>query len=278
MSDYLWDRSGQPDPEIKRLETLLAPLGHREMPRRSRKLRWTIPLAIAASVLVWVAYRSAGPSWQVSTLAGRPSVNRLGSGQSLRTDSVSRARLQLDDIGEVDIEPDTQLSVIAMRPQEHRLDLKRGIIHAYIWAPPAQFYVNTPSSVTVDLGCAYTLQVDDAGMGVVNVTAGWVAFEDKGRESLVPESAACKTRPGTGPGMAYYSDASHEFKSAVDLFDVTGSQAAADVVIAAARSKDALTLWHLARRVRPGQRERVLLKLAQLKPVEDDPWKTYLLK
>ena len=27
--DYLWDRSGAPDPEVVRLEALLAPLGHR---------------------------------------------------------------------------------------------------------------------------------------------------------------------------------------------------------------------------------------------------------
>ena len=278
MSNYLWDKSGRPDSEIQHLETLLAPLGHRRKPQPPRKLKWAIPLAIAASVLGWIAYRPTGPSWQVSALAGRPAVTRLGSGQSLHTDSVSRARLQLDDIGEVEVEPDTQISVIAMRPQEHRLDLRRGIIHAYIWAPPARFYVNTPSSVTVDLGCAYTLQVDDSGVGLVNVTSGWVAFQDKGRESLVPESAACKTRPGNGPGMAYYTDASPAFRNAVDLFDTTNSPSAAEAILAGARSRDALTLWHLARRVPPVQKERVLLRLARLKPVEDDPWKTYLLK
>ena len=34
---------------------------------------------------------------------------------------------------------------------------------ARIWAPPRLFYVNTPSAVAEDLGCAYTLEVDDLG-------------------------------------------------------------------------------------------------------------------
>jgi hypothetical protein len=33
----------------------------------------------------------------------------------------------------------------------------RRTIHAYIWAPPGEFVVDTPSAVTVDLGCACTL-------------------------------------------------------------------------------------------------------------------------
>ena len=40
--------------------------------------------------------------------------------------------------------------------------LDQGTIHARIWAPPKFFYVNTQAAVAVDLGCAYTLHVDDA--------------------------------------------------------------------------------------------------------------------
>ena len=57
------------------------------------------------------------------------------------------------------------------------MSLSKGAIHARIWAPPKQFFVNTPSATAVDLGCEYTLQVDEDGGGLIRVTLGWVSFE-----------------------------------------------------------------------------------------------------
>ena len=51
--DYLWDRSGSPDPDIAKLEQLLAPLGH-DAPLRRRRRR-TRTLSIAAGVGVGAA-------------------------------------------------------------------------------------------------------------------------------------------------------------------------------------------------------------------------------
>ncbi|MCU1280760.1 MAG: hypothetical protein JWM53_4306, partial [bacterium] len=56
MSDYLFDKQGEPDPEIERLETLLAPLAYRpsllSLPApapRSRARRVLIPIALVAA-------------------------------------------------------------------------------------------------------------------------------------------------------------------------------------------------------------------------------------
>jgi len=55
--DYLWDKSGEPDPEVQRLENLLAPLGHKldKTPVLSlpKPIRVPYLLAIAASLLVF---------------------------------------------------------------------------------------------------------------------------------------------------------------------------------------------------------------------------------
>jgi hypothetical protein len=271
--DYLWDKSGEPDPEIQGLENLLAPLGHKSgkipawpAPRRN----WVpVVLAMAASLLVvlgavWMVRQRTRPAWQVATVQGKPSVTRLAKGQSLSTDANSRARLDMDDIGEVVVEPNTRLSVVTTKPQEQRLALERGTIHATIWAPPGRFFVNTPSSQAVDLGCQYTLNVDNDGVGLVQVSVGWVAFEKDGRESFIPATAACVTRPGKGPGIPYYEDASAALIDAVRRFDVDADRAAAGTILAEARQRDAISLWHLLRRVQPGDRARVYDRLAQL--------------
>lgn len=264
--NYLWDKSGEPDPEIQRLENLLSPLGHQpgrspQWPAHQRR-RLPLILAIAASVLVlsgalWIARQRTRPAWQVDTVAGTPLLKRLAKGESISTDAHSRARLNLDDVGQVEVEPDTQLSVLAIKPEEQRLALDHGTIHALIWAPPGRFIVNTPSAQTVDLGCEYTLKVGADKSGLVEVSFGWVAFEDNGRESFIPAGAACVTRPGRGPGIPYYEDAP------VKLIDALTDPPAVDVILSEARPRDAISLWHLLRRVEPADRGRVYDRLAQ---------------
>jgi hypothetical protein len=270
--DYLWDKSGEPDPEVQRLENLLAPLGHKldKTPVLSlpKPIRVPYLLAIAASLLVlcgavWVAWQRTRPAWQVATVSGTPSLKRLAKGESISTDSQSQARLNLNDVGEVEVEPNTRLSVLAIRPDEQRLALYHGTIHALIWAPPGRFIVNTPSAQTVDLGCQYTLKVDADGVGLVEVSVGWVAFENEGRESFIPAGAACITRPGKGPGIPYYQDASSELIDALHRFDANADQSAVAVILDKARTRDAISLWHLLRRVQPDDRGHVYDRLAQ---------------
>jgi len=57
MSDYLWDRSGEPDKEIQELEELLAPLGYQPRPleipldvKIEPRRRFAPALAIAATI------------------------------------------------------------------------------------------------------------------------------------------------------------------------------------------------------------------------------------
>ena len=302
--DYLWDGSGEPDPEVVRLEALLAPLRHRRsapaLPARSSRLaplmmRWMVPaLSVAAALLLvaaaaWVIYGMTRSGWSVQSIAGSPVVDgaplagggrgavaagktaRLGVGDWLVTDGASRARIAVGQIGRVDVEPNTRVQLVEARGREHRLALTRGTIHARIWAPPRFFYVNTPSAVAVDLGCEYTLQVDDTGAGLIRVTSGWVAFQNDGRESFVPEGSMCATRPGVGPGTPRYEDAPSGYAEALALLDFGRPDdprraAAFDLVVSTARPRDALTLWHLLARGTPEERARVFDRLATLAP------------
>ncbi len=183
--DYLWDKSGEPDPEIQRLENLLAPFGHQPGQAPVWGGHWRrrayVLLTIAAAVLlivgaVWMIRQRNRAAWQVASVEGAPTFSHLTTGQSLSTDAHSRARLNMEDIGEVQVEPNTKLSVMAITRNEQRLALEHGTIHALIWAPPGRFFVNTPSSQTVDLGCEYTLQVDADGVGLVRVWVGFLLF------------------------------------------------------------------------------------------------------
>jgi hypothetical protein len=251
--------------------------------RRGRVIGWRPALAASLVLLFvlgaggasWFYLRSTRTSWEVARLQGTPSIDadrmgstgRLAIGEWLETDANSRAQIKVADIGQVEIDPGTRIRLVETRLTEHRLELARGRMHATIFAPPRLFFVDTPSAVAADLGCAYTLEVDDAGQSILHVTAGWVAFETKDRESVVPAGAACLTRPGVGPGTPFFEDASKLFLDSLAKFDFAGGGVdALGAVIDEARPRDTLTLWHLLARVEGDARSRVYERLAALAP------------
>jgi predicted anti-sigma-YlaC factor YlaD len=245
--------------------------------RRSRPamvvLRWRLAFA-AASVLAligaayWIVARQPDTRWEVVRLGLRPVVDHIAAGEWIETDSGSTATLKVGLIGSVEVAPNTRLRVVTARPDEHRLTLARGEIRAKISAPPRLFFVDTASGTAVDLGCEYTLNTDEDGSGLLRVTKGWVAFEWKGLESLVPAGAMCRTEPHVGPGIPYFEDAPESLQQALEGFgyEKTGNDSLS-VLLAASRVRDTLTLWHLLWRVEVADRARIYDRIAALTPV-----------
>ena len=304
-SSYLWNGSGEPDPEIQQLEALLGRFQHdrrtpvfpeivpqgrwKFFPTRMRLLPMVVATAAGVAAIVFATllmfHSSPAPvavaGWNVSRVSGTPRIgpnvvsgketSRLGVGQVLETDHQSRASLRAEDVGQIDVEASTRLRLLTMETGLKRVALDRGTIHTYIWAAPGQFVVDTPSAMTVDLGCAYTLHVDDSGAGLVRTSLGWVGFKLNGRESFIPAGAACATRPKVGPGTPYFEDVSSKFRAALERFDFeeSGQQKRAEdlaMILGESRKRDALTLWHLLARVEPSQRALVYDRLSELVP------------
>lgn len=259
--------------------------------RPARVSSWQMKAAAAVLILlsgwgVWLIYsnRSAilsvngKPAWRVKRLNGAPTVGtekisnngELAVGEWLETDGNSRAQIAVSSIGSVDVDENTRVRLLETQPTEHRLELARGKMSAHIWAPPRLFFVNTPSAVAADLGCAYTLEVNDQGSSLLRVTSGWVALELENRESIVPAGAACETRPSLGPGTPYFEDASNAFRQTLTTVDFDPDAAARSAalisMLAQARPKDTLTLWHLLTRVDGEDRARVYDKMTTLFP------------
>ena len=233
-----------------------------------------------ALIGLWLYSRESRPFWEVARINGNPRIGssridktgRLAVGQWLETDGSSRARIEVSSIGQVEVDPNTRIRLVETKPTEHRLELAQGRMSARIWAPPRLFFVDTPSAVAADLGCAYTLEVDDKGVGILHVTSGWVALQLKERESMVPAGASCATQPGVGPGTPYFSDATEEFRNALFRFDFEARGDASaktmnlESILSQARPRDTLTLWHLLERVEGDHRSRVYDRLAALGP------------
>ncbi len=233
---------------IKRLEAVAAPdeiwssieAGLQPVPKRLR-WQWLLAPAVVLILAGIVWWRSAS-SW-------------------IETSSTSRTTINIGSIGTVEVEPNTRVRVVKDRPDEHRLTLARGEIRATISAPPKLFFVDTPSGTAVDLGCAYSLTTEEDGADLLRVTRGWVSFQWRGLESLVPAGASCRTRPKNGPGIPYFDDAPDALKRALE------TNGNLTIILAESRKRDTLTLWHLLSRVDAGDRARVFDRITALTPL-----------
>jgi hypothetical protein len=317
--NYLWDGSGTPDPEIQLLERALGRFRHNQpaplLPQieiPARRLRgwsevtahvWTPRLAAALLVVsaigsgLWLARSPNTPAitrdgWDLElTSTSQHSGNgdaagkstRLELGESLETDALSKASIAVAEIGRLEVEPMTRLRLLQSGAGRKRIALDRGTIHATIWAPPGQFVVDTPSAVAVDLGCMYTLHIDDSGDGILRTTLGWVGFHRNGRESFIPAGAACPTHVQSGPGTPYFEDTSDTFRAALSQLDSvepdrSTRKSALDIVLHEARARDAFTLWHLLPRVTSTERPAVYDRLAALVPPPRDVTRESILR
>ncbi|MGH8459299.1 MAG: hypothetical protein ACRESV_08105, partial [Nevskiales bacterium] len=144
-----------------------------------------------------------------------------------------------------------------------------GRMRARIWAPPRLFFVETPAALAVDLGCVYTLEVDEAGAGLLRVESGWVQLESESRESVVPAGAVAAMNPGAGPGAPYYPEASEAFKASLMTLDfgpATDHGQALTALLAEARREDSITLLTLLSREGAEARGLIYDRLAVLLP------------
>jgi hypothetical protein len=235
-------------------------------------------LALVGSLAWWKLRPLPSPSasavsWNVASTYGTPRIGnqdvqgqaRLHVGQWLVTDHTSRAKVSVGEIGEVSVEPNSRVRLVDTSATDHRIELARGSMSAFIWAPPRLFFVNTPSATAVDLGCAYTLAVDDAGNGELRVTSGYVALEEGDREAIIPRDFMCYTRRGAGPGTPFAVGAPDPLKSALQKFDFparASSGRSVSEILTHARPEDAVTLWHLLARAPSTQRAAVYDALA----------------
>jgi putative zinc finger protein len=243
------------------------------MPLRRAALACLVAIVAVAGVL-YVSRNGTSVSrdgadagrWEITRSESR-TAEQMSPGSIVDTDQSSRAVIKVGTIGTVSVEPGTRVTLGRIAAPEFRLSLEVGTISAKIAAPPRLFFVDTPSSTVVDLGCAYTMRVAPDGGGQIHVTEGWTSLEWNGRESLVPAGAMAETRKDVGPGTPFFDDASARLREALSAFDFGGGGAdVLEAVLSASRVRDTLTLWHLISRVDPVSRERVYDRIAELSP------------
>ena len=288
---WLWDGSGRPDETTAALAAALGEQRYRRTAAddrpsrpRGRLVTWAAIASVAAAgLLLWLA----GPhvdldpepategGWTARVSEDGQGVERtVAVGEWLRLDDAETARLDVADVGRLDVRPGSELRLVRSDAEQHRVELRRGSVHAFVDAPPRLFVVDTPAATAVDMGCEYELTVDESGDGELAVHLGWVALERDGRDVFVPAGHSCPIASDVGPGTPRSDDAAEELVAALDRLDsAADARARSDAsraALAACDDGDAVTLWHLLPHAEAGSRTAVYERLAAVEPPPDD--------
>lgn len=199
--------------------------------------------ALAALVMVLIAvvglgvWSARGPApWSTETLACSDCIWRTDT--PLDTDGFATARIA--DRGTLQASPGTQLW--RREASGARLELTQGHLEVLVDAEPGWLTVALPGVELVDLGCAFVIDVDAEGNGVVQVGSGAVALRSPVSETILPAGTRAATWPDGRTGLAVSHEASDAFVTLVDAFDQGGQW---QPVVEQAELVDAITLWHL---------------------------------
>jgi hypothetical protein len=285
--DYLWNRSGD-DPEIAKLEKLLAPLGH-DAPldelrlRRRPRVRWIIlgaGVVAAAAIAIYLAlpghdracvggtgFAFTGRGGDVSCGGTAVASGVLPVGANLDT-GAHGASLSIATIGTAELGPHTRVRLEETSAHHHHLALDEGTLHATVNAPPRLFEVSTKHTSVVDLGCEYSIEVDATGAGSIAVLHGKVELATpNGMIVVAPMGTHARILAGNQPGVPV-TGRNATLATAIEAYE-RGAPAALAAVLASAETPDAITLVGLAA-IDNAHRAEILRRLAALSPPPGD--------
>jgi len=276
--EWLWDGSGEADAESARIEELLGRYRYRPVPpagalaealltpRSPRVRRLILAAAVAViGLLAWQDWRGQVPPAKGVRVRGLPGAETLELGTWLDVPEGRRARLEIEDVGTVDLEGGSRLRLDASDADRQHLFLAEGALEAFVTSAPRVFQIATPAALAIDLGCAYRLEVDAGGRARILVTLGQVAFEGAGRTVYVPTRARCLALPDGGPTAPAWAADGIELCDAVAALDRAEAPGEEEIAEVLARV-DSLSLWHLLDARSEAVRAAALARLAELAP------------
>lgn len=280
-SDYLWNpNAGTRPPDVVSLEKALLryryqvpAVVHRHDVSRLRRVRGPAVAAAALVIAGGLTLFLRPARWSVRA-EGVVTVSdqavdrktRLRPGDLLVTGDGSSARVKVGSIGEVRVGPSSSIRLEAAELLENRFRLERGEMHARIWARPRVFEVATARARAIDLGCVYTLRVDENGDASIEVEYGAVEMVHDADTTLVPAGNAAGTDEA-GRTVPWPVTSSPEFRQAATALSSGATDSASlAVLLAEPNERSTITLWHLLPRVDSTLRLVVARTIAAIVP------------
>jgi len=230
-------------------------------------------IALGIVLAFFVFDHSPSVFWSVEKISGFPIIESqvltdpgiIKVGERLVTDSESRARIKVGGIGEINVEPLSEIQIIETESSEYELLLKKGKISVITLLAPKLFSIETPSAIIKDFGSMYYVTVNDNSSTSVSVKSGWVKMENNDRRALLSSGTTCFSAPSIGPGIPVAEDATDLFKESLHKLDFeNGGDAELSTLLSESRQKDLISLFYLLKQLYPESRGKIYDRISFL--------------
>lgn len=294
---YLWDRTGTPDPTTAQLEHALRPLrfsGTLHPPAEPAR-RWLRPLALAAAVALislgaWMSLRhqsprtappATTPTWTVASSVGKVhlsdpvAVKAAATERTLSTDESGRAVLACGEHSTVNVESNTRMRFVDGDPLHPWVSLASGSLFTQVSAKDRPVLVGVPGgSIAIRPGAAASISVDEqSGSAHTTCKRGELHIAWSDRQTRVLGPATCAITRDLGPALPLPASMSPAACGVVEelagllAYGAKSPKQADDMLrtfLAGATREQAPLLWNLLWRVEGDQRRAVRDRLAFL--------------
>lgn len=217
-------------------------------------------IALGIVVAFFVFDHSPSVFWSVEKISGFPVIESrvltdqgiIKVSERLVTDSESRARIIVGGIGEINIEPLSEIQIIETESSEYKLLLTKGKISVITLLAPKLFSIETPSATIKDFGSMYYVTVNNNSSTSLSVKSGWAKMENNNRRALLSSGTTCFSAPSIGPGIPVAKDATDLFKESLHKLDFeNGGDAELTILLSESRQEDLISLFHLLKQLNP---------------------------
>lgn len=260
--DYLFHRSGAPDPEVAALERLFAPLRHdgRALPREwsasTTRRRRRVPWLFAAAAAVLVLAGAAALFWPRGEAPLAP-----GSPERTIVAGEVACAVPFGEVAAIDVAAFGEVRFEQWRDAEIRVRLERGVVDARHvagekgGAPALRIATRFGEAVAAagDAPCTFRLSLEaDAGAGALAVQAGIARFVAPARTVVVPAGASVRFT-ARGPDYPAFDDASANLRKVIEMAAAVAAKRGPEpdesilrkLVDVCGTPRDTLVLWHV---------------------------------
>ena len=237
--------------------------------------KFALIAVIPLIIFLGIQFASSSQRWSVTIESGAPLINdepisssvNLSDGDIIRTDSLSAAKIIINQIGEISVFGSTKFKRLN---EKNSGELLKGKISIVAESSEDVLNIKIPEVTIENYGqvAAYSVETDQRGNSVIELENGWLKVYSDKNEVVIAPNYKLNIFPRSGAGIPYHSQNTFEYVTILDEYLFGGKRdVTLNRLLNSSSNNETITLWNLLLRVKPGQQtENVYYRLYELAP------------
>jgi hypothetical protein len=237
-------------------------------------------MIVAIPVIIFLSIQlvSSSTGWSVSIESGAPLINNepfssvveLSDGDIIRTDSISTAKIDIPQVGEISVWRDTKFRRLE---ETNSVELSKGRVSIIAGSSENTLNIKIPEVNIENYGqtTSYSIETDHRGNSHIELENGWLKVYSEKDQVVIAPNYKLNVYKRSGASIPYHTQSSFEYIAILDDYLFGGKRdVALNHLLSLSSKNEIITLWNLLFRVNAGpQAENVYNKLYEFAPHSD---------